>query len=118
MKSYPDTMFYLNKATLDPVDKKIKPIDGDENIISPAAQAFFRDDIYVVGFKIQNSKALGSPDGNPDYGYMLVFKQMMENLNFETDPESDVLNSAIFAKESVQQPYVSAKHIFTYAPEN
>ena len=118
MQSYPDTMIYLNKATLDPVDKKIKPIDGDENIISPAAQAFFRDDIYVVGFKIPNSKALGSPDGNPDYGYMLVFKQMMENLNFETDPESDVLNSAIFAKESVQQPYVSAKHIFTYAPEN
>ena len=118
MQSYPDTMIYLNKATLDPVDNKIKPIDGDENIISPAAQAFFRDDIYVVGFKIPNSKALGSPDGNPDYGYMLVFKQMMENLNFKTDPETEVLNSAIFAKESVQQPYVSAKHIFTYAPEN
>ena len=144
MKVYPDTKIYLHKATcvvengkkiVRPMavnsENEIKNDDGtiDKIILEPVAQAFFRDDIYLVGFKIPFTKAIGSPNG-PNHGYMLVFKQMMENLNFQYNSKkcnssyeyaynADVDQNSFKDKEVTDQaivkPYISAKHVFVYA---
>jgi hypothetical protein len=150
MKVFPDTEIYLHKAKLVNTKnggKAVQPIetnasnefvygDGskDKIILKPVAQAFFRDDIYVVGFKIPFEKAIGSPNG-PNYGYMLVFKQMMENLNFQYNTTEGCKNSYQYAynadakqdakdendvplevtTQAVVRPYISAKHVLTYA---
>ncbi|SHK60979.1 hypothetical protein [Fibrobacter sp. UWB12] len=96
MKNFPDTLIYLHKA--DVVNGQFVPAksSNDENlplILKPVAQAFFKDDIYVVGFKISYKTALGHPayknkTDDKNRGYMLVFEQVMENLNFQYNVSS------------------------------
>lgn len=115
MRSYPDTKIYLHKVVKENGEyKPCSEIEKDGVIIEPAAQAFFRDDIYVVGFKIKYKDALGSPYGNNN-GYMLVFKQMLENLNFKTTNKSFV-DSAQYAADSVVQPIIRGLHVLNFAP--
>lgn len=145
MKNYPDTQIYLNKAKIGKNKDgayEFQLMEGAEKdvVIRPAAQAFFRDDIYVVGFPISIPAAIGEPSDDPlnntNCGYMLVFKQMMENLNFQyyDVPEGICKNSIQYAydygksnppvpsqvnpndmvKQAIVQPYVSAKHVITY----
>lgn len=134
MKVYPDTQIFLQKAQIDKVKKEIKPIEnGNEadTILKPVAQGFFKDDIYVVGFKISYKTALGSPNGD-NQGYMLVFKQTMENLDFMANGNDKCKNAFEYAynvnadqggsgsdgsvaNQAMVRPYMSAKHIFTYA---
>ena len=113
MKSYPDTEIYLQEAIIE--NNEIKPkINGV--IKRPESQAFFKDDIYIVGFKIDFAEALGKPDSRNGNGYMLVFKQMMENLNFEC-VEQHKDNSAEYAKEAIVEPYMCGKHVLTYVTD-
>jgi hypothetical protein len=136
MKVYPDTQIFLQKAKIDKVKKKIEPIEegsGDDVILKPVAQGFFKDDIYVVGFKISYKTALGSPNDS-NHGYMLVFKQTMENLDFKANSNDKCKNALEYAynvnenqggsasdedgcidNQAMVRPYMSAKHIFTYA---
>ena len=115
MRSYPDTKIYLHKVVKENGEyKPSSEIEKDGVIIEPAAQAFFRDDIYVVGFKIKYKDALGSPYGN-NKGYMLVFKQMLENLNFKTTNKS-FDDSAQYAADSVVQPIIRGLHVLNFAP--
>ena len=112
MKSYPDTQIYLQEAVIE--NKRIKPkINGV--IKTPEAQAFFKDDIYIVGFKIDFKSALGVPDSNSatGNGYILVFKQVMEDLNFECVNQYKN-NSAEYAREAIVEPYMCGKHVLNY----
>lgn len=117
MRTYPDTKIYLHKVVknADGTYGESKEIEKEGVIIEPAAQAFFRDDIYVVGFKIKYSEALGSPDGDNN-GYMLVFKQMLENLNFKTPDREDFKDSAAYGNDSLVQPYIRGLHVLNFAP--
>lgn len=116
MRSYPDTKIYLHKVVKEKGEyKPSSEIEKDGVIIEPAAQAFFRDDIYVVGFKIKYSEALGSPDGDNN-GYMLVFKQMLENLNFKNPDSEKFNNSADYGNGAVVQPYIRGLHVLNFAP--
>ena len=124
MRTYPDTKIYLHKVVKktdgnNVVYVKSDEIEKDGVIIEPAAQAFFRDDIYVVGFKIKYSEALGSPDGNNN-GYMLVFKQMLENLNFETPREEEypIKDSADYGAKAAVNPYIRGIHVLNFAPDS
>ncbi|MBP5769547.1 MAG: hypothetical protein J6W51_10780 [Fibrobacter sp.] len=138
MKNYPDTQIYLNKAKIGKNKAGVcefQLMDGTEKdvIIRPSAQAFFRDDIYVVGFDISIPEAIGKPSDNPlsnsNCGYMLVFKQMMENLNFQyygisnTECKNSIQYAYDYSEENpkiggetqaIVQPYISAKHVITY----
>ena len=117
MRTYPDTKIYLHKVVknADGTYGESKEIKKEGVIIEPAAQAFFRDDIYVVGFKIKYSEALGSPNGDNN-GYMLVFKQMLENLNFKTPDREDFKDSAAYGNNSLVQPYIRGLHLLNFAP--
>ena len=117
MRSYPDTKIYLHKVVKNEYGTYVesKEIEKEGVIIEPAAQAFFRDDIYVVGFKIKYSEALGSPDGDNN-GYMLVFKQMLENLNFKTPDSEKFNNSADYGNGAVVLPYIRGLHVLNFAP--
>lgn len=122
MQRYPDTKIYLQKAAYDGTGKNFKILneEDDKTIVSPVAEAFFRDDIYLVGFKIDGAKAMGNPDvvkkgsqNTYECGYMLVFKQMMENLDFEYNGE-EFNNSVEYADKAVVDPYIRAFHVSSF----
>ena len=122
MKNYPDTQIYLHKALFKKKDSgeihfdmSTRATEANGGIIKPVAQAFFREDIYVVGFKVPLDSLVGNPSSSTDCGYMLAFKQETENLSFNLDNvDCNVSTSADFAKETAVQPYVCAKHVLTY----
>lgn len=116
MKLYPSTQIYLHKAIKKGSKVQLSDSSTEEDVIRPVAQAFFREDIYVVGFKIPFKDALGNPEGK-NYGYMLVFKQVTDDLNFEMPAKECGKhdNSCEFAKDAFVKPYMKAMHIYNYA---
>lgn len=128
MKLYPDTMITLRKAKCSYTKDKslsFSIMDGvtveNKGILEPVSQAFVREDVYVVGFKISDKEAIGSfqPNGNTNSGYMLVFEKTSENVEFEIDSLADSQNSAAdFAANSVVKTSLAGKHVLTLIGKN
>lgn len=128
MKVYPDTQITLRKATCE--YKKNESLefgimDGvsveNGGILEPVSQAFVRDDIYVVGFKISFSEALGGfqQNGLKNSGYMLVFEKALENVEFRKGFAAQQENSAAgFASRCVITTSCVGKHVLTLIGKN
>lgn len=119
MKNYPDTQIYLHKAALNTArngfDLVAESSENSNVVLKPVAQAFFRDDIYVVGFKISLADAIGSPSSKSNHGYMLMFKQEVENINFDSSKIGGTTsNSAQFACKLIEKTHIYGKHVLTF----
>lgn len=116
MKNYPDTQIYLHKAVYK--NGKFSLLDGAEEdvVVKPVSQAFFRDDIYVVGFKQSSAELIGNPSSKKDCGYMLTFKQEVENIDFSMKTENTILatSSADFTNSILVKTNICARHVLTY----
>ena len=127
MNLYPDTLITLRKAYWkqendNPLEFFVKDGGTVENgeVLKPVSQAFVRDDVYVVGFKIKAKEALGSfqKDGNgkmdKNSGYMLAFEKASENVEFKIDNRANATkDSAEFASNSVENTSIVGKHVLT-----
>lgn len=110
IKTYPSTRIYLQKS-----DDKYHRIISEESVILPSSQAFLRDDIVIVGFRINLSEAIGNPP--KDYGYLLVFEQEPVNNDFKlagSAEDKNMVNGLI----KVVTPVIYSKHIFAIALES
>lgn len=122
IKLYPHTEIYLHKAKVVSKENGAIKFDYDneaENaIIKPVAEAFLKD-IYIVGFKISLKEALGSPKG-PNQGYILTFKQMVENLAFKNAHSSEMeeKTSADYANNHIDTPSTIGRHVLTFLKKN
>lgn len=122
IKLYPHTEIYLHKAKVVSKENGAIKFDYDneaENaIIKPVAEAFLKD-IYIVGFKISLKEALGSPKG-PNQGYILTFKQMVENLAFKNAHsfEMEEKTSADYANNHIDTPSTIGRHVLTFLKKN
>lgn len=127
IKLYPNTEIYLHKAKIvEPEDDKNVALKNDsiafgyaeeteDAILRPVAEAYLKD-VYTVGFKISMKDALGSPNG-PNYGYILTFKQAVEDLAFKSernklDCEEDT--SATYANNHIDTPSIIGRHVLTF----
>ena len=119
MRQYPTTRVYLYRA-VDLGEKnennRIK-LEFDKNatednggIIPPIIQAFFREDIYLVGFKKSFEQLLGNPKEGK-YGYFLAFEEDVQDLNFQDDPINDNMDAAAIANELKNDPTIVGKHV-------
>lgn len=126
MVLYPDTRITLVKAYWNDYGNKffIKKKNEvgyvvDEEVLEPVSQAFVRDDVYVVGFKIRPEDALGSfyPNGEKNSGYMLTFEKTSENIEFKFNA-SESNTSAEFASNCVERTSIVGKHIVTLIGKN
>lgn len=127
IKLYPNTEIYLHKAKIvKPKNDKNASLKNDsitfgyaeeseDAILRPVAEAYLKD-VYTVGFKISMKDALGSPNG-PNYGYILTFKQAVEDLAFKSkrnklDCEEDT--SAKYAYNHIDTPSIIGRHVLTF----
>lgn len=122
MKNFPDTKITLRKAYYDKTENgdvylKIDDKDTKENngILSPVSQAFIRDDIYIVGFKISPQDAIGTflKDNKNHSGYILSFEQTPENIQFTYKPSSTHKDSVALAMECLDKKATYGKHVLT-----
>ena len=128
MKLYPDTKITLRKACCSyEKNKSLKfsIMNGvsveNKGVLEPVSQAFVREDVYVVGFRISFKDALGSfqPNSNTNSGYMLVFEKASENVEFEMNSIAPKQNSAAeFAARSVIKTSIVGKHVLTLIGKN
>ena len=90
MRQYPSTQIYLHRATGNlaarTLDFDDKATEANSGMILPLIQAFVKEDIFLVGFKGEFGKLVGNPAAG-DYGYFLAFKEDVEDLNFQNDPD-------------------------------
>lgn len=115
MKNYPNTQIYLHKAVYKNGEFSLSDGTDDDVVVKPVSHAFFRDDIYVVGFKMSSAKLVGNPGSTSNSGYMLAFKQEVENIDFSMKGSSSSKeSSALFAKDILVEPMIFARHVLTY----
>ena len=109
IKTYPSTRIYLQKS-----DDIYHRVISEGSVILPSSQAFLRDDIVIVGFRINLSEAIGNPPNN--YGYLLVFEQEPVNNDFMfagSAQDKNMVNDLI----KVVTPVIYSKHVFAIASE-
>ncbi len=109
IKTYPSTKIYLQKS-----DDKYHRIISEGSVILPSSQAFLRDDVVIVGFRINLSEAIGNPPNN--HGYLLVFEQDPVNNDFMmagSAQNKNMVNDLI----KVVTPVIYSKHVFAIASE-
>jgi len=123
VKLYPNTEIYLHKAKASIKDGVVSFDFASKNennvILKPVSEAYMND-IFIVGFKISLSEALGTPNG-PNQGYLLTFKQAVEDLAFkDTENEEMKINdsSAGFANSHIDTPSIIGRHILTFLKGN
>ena len=118
MKQYPSTQVFLHKATVtynaDTQTDTLAFVDSsvaeELRIKKPVIQAYMREDIYIVGFKIKFDRAVGNPKWG-DYGYFLAFKEDVQDLNFEYKKMSAASNAADVANILKNDPTLYGKHL-------
>lgn len=123
VKLYPYTEIFLHKATATvETDGKVtfSFAENDGNaIIKPVSEAYVKD-VLIVGFKITLAEALGTPEG-PNQGYLLAFKQVVEDLAFKESEESrekSIASSAEYANASMDKPSTIGRHVLTFLKKN
>lgn len=123
VKLYPYTEIFLHKATATVKDNGNVEFGFAKNvenaIIKPVTEAYIKD-VLVVGFKITLAEALGSPEG-PNQGYLLAFKQVVEDLAFKSeadDSDSGENTSAEYANNHMDKPSTIGRHVLTFLKKN
>lgn len=124
VKLYPYTEIFLHKAKASvKTDGTItfSFADNVDNaaIIKPVSEAYIKD-VLIVGFKISLAEALGSPEG-PNQGYLLAFKQVVEDLAFKEKARSDAEfgdTSAGYANAHLDTPSTIGRHVLTFLKKN
>ena len=109
MRLFPSTQVYLHKAIAGATPDTVDFHETADKIL-PVIQAYLKQDILLVGFKIEFSVALGNPKNN-DYGYMLAFREDVKDLNFQGKPESSDDDAAKVANRLKNNPALFGKHI-------
>jgi hypothetical protein len=82
----------------------------NEKIITPVIQAFLKENILLVGFKILFKDALGNPNKN-DFGFLLTFKEDVIDLNFKGSADNQLENAAKVADVLKNRSTKYGKHI-------
>lgn len=109
MRLYPSTEICLTKAKL--AGKGKVGFDDSQPVIQPVMQSFLNEDIFLVGFKTDIATLMGNPSAG-DYGYILTFKENVEDLNFTCEKSYDgAEHSADVARDVVNEPSRYGKHI-------
>ena len=117
MKQFPSTQVFLHKAkgiynaaTKDGTIEFDKGAAENKRIKKPEIQAYIREDIFLVGFKMEFEEALGNPEKN-DFGYFLTFMEDVQDLNFEDKDTAEVRNAADAANTLINKPTLYGKHL-------
>jgi len=109
MRLYPSTEICLTKAKL--AGKGKVGFDDSQPVIQPVMQSFLNEDIFLVGFKTDIATLMGNPSAG-DYGYILTFKENVEDMNFTCEKSYDgAEHSADVARDVVNEPSRYGKHI-------
>lgn len=114
MRQYPSTEIYLHRAAAGSAPRTIGFDAGatvaNGGILKPVLQAFLREDILMVGFKTTFDQAVGNPK-NGDYGFYLTFKEDVQDLNFQNDPDAGAADAARVADVLKNDPTLFGKHL-------
>ena len=123
VKLYPYTEIFLHKATATVKDDGNVEFgfakDAENAIKTPVTEAYIKD-VLIVGFKITLAEALGSPEG-PNQGYLLAFKQVVEDLAFKSEADdsgSEENTSAEYANNHMDKPSTIGRHVLTFLKKN
>ena len=117
MRQFPSTQVFLHKAegtynaaTGNGTTKFKTPVLEKENVNMPVIQAHIREDILLVGFKINFDDALGNPERN-DFGYFLAFMEDVQDLNFKDGYTENIKDAADAADALINKPTLYGKHL-------
>ena len=117
LKQFPSTQVFLHRAkgTYNAAAKTGTlafdfSLAEEFRITKPIIQAYMREDIYLVGFKMEFNRAVGNPSIG-DYGYFLAFKEDVQDLNFDYEDMSAANDAADVANILKNDPTLYGKHL-------